>query len=325
MTSPDDAVRPGATYWDTYWRSDEASTLFAPALREALGAFWTAFFEMRFAPGAPLKMIDLACGDGDVLRHALNVAGPRSGEFVGLDYSAAAVKKLSSIDQRLVGIAASAESAPFDDGAFAVVTSQFGIEYAGAGAFTEAARLVAPGGALALAMHLDAGALYNECRSSLAATEEVLAARLLPLTGSVFRIGYDVLRGTQGPATLRQAEALLRPATEQAKDTLRRFGERVAGGKIVGLLQGLGQIYTRLQAYEPAEALRWVENADTELRAYAGRLRAMLDAAVDDATLADIVAELEASGLALERNDTLSAGPGNEPAARILVGVRDAR
>ena len=98
-------------------------------------------------PPSPVKFV--TSSHGAVVRFAL-----RSAERLGagarlvitaLDGSHSALAELRRRHPGIRCVVADAVRAPFPDGAFDVVTSQFGLEYAGQAALPEAARLVAPG------------------------------------------------------------------------------------------------------------------------------------------------------------------------------------
>ena len=106
----------------------------------------------RFSPSfqAAPRMLDIACGNGAVTRFALasrTSLGPGSELHIsGLDESPAALEEMRNRHPILCGIAADAAQLPFQDGAFDLVTSQFGMEYAGPDVFAETARVVGRGG-----------------------------------------------------------------------------------------------------------------------------------------------------------------------------------
>jgi SAM-dependent methyltransferase len=143
--------RKSAAWWDAFWArpltatgraltcrrtAEEALRLLAPALDRA-------------SASAPLRLLDLGCGHGDLT--PLFLAEPRL-SVVALDVSAAALSQFQArragrFPGRLEMLRASVYELPFPDGAFDAVVS-FGYASAASydGAEREVARVLRPGG-----------------------------------------------------------------------------------------------------------------------------------------------------------------------------------
>jgi SAM-dependent methyltransferase len=108
------------------------------------------------APRPGERLLDVACGTGAVTLPAAQRVGP-TGQVIGLDPSPEALAVARSLNGQQGGAAigwreGSAESLPFADGSFDVVTCQFGAMFFPdrMGALCEMRRVLAPGGRLAL-------------------------------------------------------------------------------------------------------------------------------------------------------------------------------
>jgi hypothetical protein len=243
--------------WGDFWRTaprDGCTTGFPAGVRDAIARRWRALLAMR--PDTPL--LDIATGRGAVLDHAL-AAGSPPAMLTGIDH-AALPDAPSGIAIR-TGIDAAA--LPFSDRAFARVTSQFGIEYAGwRAALGEAAR-VADHALLLLVHHRD---------------------------GIVVRHGAE--QASQAEA-LNRDDAL--PAAMRAGDWAgaRRMVDRLRdGADNVAMLDQLGQAIAALSSAPPDPAA--IGHVARELGRHAARMRAMADAALDDAALDEALAMLRA-------------------------------
>lgn len=312
---------PGA--WGEYWRlTREASALMAGGPQEeALARFWKAVLT-RLAGRQGVRLLDVACGNGAVTAAAYEAAG-RGLEATGVDRAGSAITAYRARFPGARAAVADASRLPFRDAAFDVVASQFGVEYAGPPAFDEAARLVASGGLLAAVVHMAGGAIHGECLASREAVARVAACGILPAAKEVFRRGAAVARGQGSRAAFRDADARLAVAARQVEGVLAEFGPAVAGGAVHRLQADLAHMHRRLGAYDPAEVAAWADRMEREIEAYAGRMSAMVEAAVDASGLDEATSRCEARGLIALAREALHAGPGGgAPAAWIVLWER---
>ncbi|HEU0305478.1 MAG TPA: class I SAM-dependent methyltransferase [Lysobacter sp.] len=320
---PHGAVAPAA--WDEYWRlsHEAAAHPTGGPQEEVLARFWTSFLRTALANVADPRLIDLACGNGAMLRFALDSAR-RAGRpllALGVDNSPAAIADLKRRLPAVLGLVADVRQAPFPDGGFDIVGSQFGLEYGGLAAFDEAARLVAPGGMLALIVHLKDGAIYRECAANLQAIDGVRRCGILAATRDVFRAAAEGMRRAGDAAA---AKTRLLTAAREMEEILRTYGSAVAGGIVQRLYVDMGHMCLRVNAFRPTEVLHWVANMERESEAYAKRMSSMLAAAVDGRQMDVISARLANRGLSVRTREEMHIGVAKvEPAAWTLVCRRE--
>lgn len=309
--------------WDAFWHGSGDSGAFAGGgvSHPVISRFWNNFFlSVKEAYDAP-TLIDIATGNGALVEQALTVLGNETGAYTCVDVSAAAIDNVKRRFPGVTGIVADAASIPLGDNEFDIVSSQFGVEYAGAAAFGEAARLVAPGGQLALMLHVEGGSIHKECADSLAAIERLQQSDFVPLSIDFFKAGFAAVRGADR-APYDAAGAKLAPAIETAEAIMAEYGEDVAGETIARLYGDVGRIHGNMPNYDPDEVLCWLGTMDAELDAYKGRMTSMLNASVSHPAFDTLRADLIAAGLTPTTAAPLGANDGDLPLAWVLVAKR---
>lgn len=317
---------PGGA-WADYWRHtpEAASYRGGGPQDEVLARVWSGVFSLARASGRDARVLDFACGNGAVSRFA--VEGVDQAGFkpvvIGLDGADSAARAYRASFPGFSAVVADIRHAPFADGSFDVVASQFGLEYAGIEGIAEAARLVAPGGLLAAVMHMKEGALYRECAINREAVARIRESAILSIVKEVFRRGAAVARGQGSRSAFRQADERLAGAVRAVEGVLLDAGDAVAGGAVRRLYTDLAHMYGRLTAYDSAEVARWADRMAREIDAYHGRMTAMLAAALDAAAFDAWASRAHSQGLAVRVSEALLMGSGGgEPAAWLLACER---
>lgn len=312
--------------WNTYWHGtgDVGAYSSGGVDHPTILAFWEEFFQtVKLDYKAPV-IIDVASGNGAVIEHALAAFGDEHAGINCLDVSDAAIANIRTRFPSVHGIVADARSIPLDSGGFDIVTSQFGIEYAGLEAIDEAARLVAEGGQLALLLHHNAGSIHQECATNLDAILRLQESRFVPYAIQMLKAGFDASRGADR-APYEDAATQLAPAVQALESIMTQYGEQVADDTIVRLYSDVDRIHRNMQRYDPVEVLDWLNRMDGELDAYAGRMSSMCNSAIDSETFDRICTGLRDRGYT-----TISAkplvGPDHDlPLAWVLVATNESR
>lgn len=285
-----------APAWDSYWRGTrEKAAHKEGGVQEALLAeFWRQLLREQLTANAELRILDLACGNGAVTGFVRELSPALAVNCC--DYSVHAVEELQRRYPGNLRVVADAARLPYADASFDLVASQFGVEYAGVEAIVEAARVVAPGGSLALLLHVFEGAIYRECERNRDVVNAILELDILTLARNAFAAGFALNAGTGTPEMFRQAEQAFTPAVRGLERILREAGPAAAGGLPGQLYQDIAHMYRRMSAYEPTDILKWLDGMAGELAAYQGRMQSMLDAALSRDRLLQLQAQLVASG-----------------------------
>lgn len=204
---------------------------------------------------------------------------------------------------------ADAKSISLATGSFDLVTSQFGVEYAGLEAIDEAARLVAPAGSLMLLLHMESGLMYRECHAALDAIRKTQESNFIPLALQMFDAGFDAVRGADRKP-YDDAASRLDPAVGIVEAVLADHGEHVAGDTIATLYSGISRIHRELPSYEPGTVVEWLQVMDRELESFARRMQSMIEAAVDAEAYRGICERLSSRGFDIESDFRLATDDG---------------
>ena len=315
--------------WDAYWRNAESAAAHKDGgpQDEVLERFWLQFFQ-RTLPAfrSRLSMLDIACGNGAVPRHALAAIRGMDKDvdvtIYGLDESPAALGEMRKRNQGLCYIAANAASLPIQDETLDLVTSQFGVEYAGSEALAEAARVTAPGGIFAAVLHLRDGAIYRECATNLDAIQCIRASKLLNCFEDIFHAALAVQQGQSDKERFHSTDRVFARSVAEAENVFRRWGQGVADGLLFRLYTDIAHMYRRFNHYEPEEVFSWIKLMSRELESYAGRMESMLQAALAGPDFDRIIAQLVSSHFTVHEREILYMGRLSVPAAWTVVAEK---
>ena len=312
-----------AAGWETYWHGAGGGAAFSRGgtSHPLVLSFWDDFFRKVRKDYARPRVADIASGSGAVVDCARSALDGASARFTCVDISESAIAALVKRCPDVRGVVADARDIPLDSGAYDIVTSQFGIEYAGLDAVDEIARLPAPGGRIALLLHHRHGGIYRQCAASLDAIRMMQAAEFIPRVIETFEAGFEANRG--GSKSAYQAAATrLNPALRAVESIMRKHGRDVADGTVVRLYKDVAAVHGRLPNYEPSEVLSWLRGLQKELEAYAERMASMCDAAIDADTFEKLRDGLQRKGYTIDRADALQNVATGVPLGWALIAMR---
>lgn len=304
--------------WDTYWAGASGADAYTGggSTHPDVVGFWHALFESLPHSG---PLLDVASGNGAIAAAATATLGEAL-SITCVDISAAAIETLTQRLPQVTGVVADAASIPLPDAHFAMVTSQFGLEYAGLEAADELVRLLADGGTLALLLHFRDGLIYRQCDTNQQAIKELQQSRFVELCSVMFREGYAAGRGESN--TYREAAATLVPALRRVEQILAQYGLEVADNTVVRLYRDIRTVHQGAARYDEQEILGWLQRMQQELEAYRGRMQSMCDAALGENEFSALCHSLAEQGIELRRRDVLSDSGQALPLAWALVGTK---
>ena len=313
----------GTRGWDTYWKGtgDQDSYASGGESHPAITSFWNETLGQILGPLTNPRILDIATGSGAVIENLFKHAKDTVPDITCVDISEAAIDSVRRSYPAVIGIVADAVSVPLESSRYDLVTSQFGIEYAGLDAVDEAARLVAPGGALAVLMHIRPGLIFDECHAALDAVRRLQKSEFIERSLQFFEAGFAAVQGADR-APYEQAGLHLNPAIEEVQSILSEAGDEVAGGKIARLFSDVERFHKRIQFFEPKEVMEWLRTMHREFTEYEARMASMCNAAIDRETFGDIERRLQKHGLTIGQGEPLLPANGSLPVAWALRAVR---
>ncbi len=308
--------------WAEYWGGAVGAEAVGGPQRHKLAAHWADFFNhaRRLARPSPV-IIDIAAGAGVALTAAVN-AFEGAGLFVALDYSAAALGSAGKARVQFAGVAADAATLPFSGGAADIVISQFGIEYAGSVAFADAARVLRSGGSFCAISHFSGGAIDAECAGNERLLISVREMRLSYAARAALQESYARQKRRDPAPTDPTREAELTANFVAAGNLVRAAPPGAARATLERFLTDLARLCARRFAFEPAEALGWIEGMEASLGAYLKRMQSMRASALDRSGIDAIEAQFCAAGLTGFRAAPLHLDDNRPPAAWVIEARR---
>lgn len=265
--------------WEHLWKTSRVASCVPhnPATEQQINGHWHALFA---ALPDESRVLDIATGNGVVLRQAAAAAEAANKQFTLVGIDAADIDPLrfapggfgSRVSVRFIG-GIDAASLPFDNASFDVVVSQYGLEYAQLdAAFSEVERVLCAGGWLHWLAHSD--------------ESEVV------LQNSVHRRQVELLLARNGPlesmellvSRVRQGKSLKIPmsrvgrALQKAEEFCRH---NPPASIVVEVCAGLADTANRWQAYDPRDLQTMLENSRRELIEHRQRIMDLQDAVLD--------------------------------------------
>lgn len=305
MSNQNNGSGESAKSWERYWDGSDSAAAFSSggASHPLIDRFWRDFFGQAEFLDMPLRLLDVATGTGSVVGVASQVLS--SLEVHCVDISRSALQAVKQRFPQTQVYCMDASALEFPDASFDIVSSQFGVEYAGKDALLDAAAKVADNGWLAMLVHTEDSGIYRECFQAGQAIRRLQAANFLPLARQMFVAAFAAHNGGD-QAVYHQAAQRLMPAFRELEEVLNTYGAHVAGDTPLRLYQDVENIHQKLESYKSEEVIAWLDAMAAELDAYAGRMSSMCEAAISAPHLAEIRHLLAGQGFAFRRSEALT-------------------
>lgn len=317
--------------WQQFWtgRAQGSEHRYRdPRTAVVLDRHWQDFFAEEFRSGRRIDLVDLACGEGEVLRFADRVAQARPDidlNSVCTDVAHEAVRMAAAASASAAAPAvADCARLPFPDAAFTCAISQYGLEYAGPEAFSEAARVVGEGGRFHALVHCEGGAVDHACREVASLLGAVLESGLFDRLADYAETIPRAAAGEVAPARAEACVDALRAALETVGGAVSAADPGPARDHIARLGGDCQTLASRLAAYAPADIAAWIAGQRADVEAFHHRMTSMVRVAQSEADVRALTGRLDAEGLAVEAVTVLDAPEGDRPLAWVLDARRGA-
>ncbi|MCZ6616671.1 MAG: class I SAM-dependent methyltransferase, partial [Gammaproteobacteria bacterium] len=242
---------------------------------------WQAVFQEQ--PGES-RVLDIASGAGSIYADLPN-------NHLDLHATDISIEALKLQRKRITGVSATAcgaDQLPFPSNRFDLIVSQFGIEYAGLGAFLEAVRVLAPEGRMVLLCHYRNGYVDSRMAPQLTGARIALQSRF---TDKAAELVKARLSGT-GNSRFQRAK---REFMDSERELAASLDER-SEGIHVHLYQGFKKMYENYLNYREQDILNWLRDVQVEVRTSAGRLSEMDKAAMSEEEVVSVCRALSLAG-----------------------------
>lgn len=310
--------------WDQYWAQDSNSPAFSDngVNHDDVRAYWERVLSWCAEHTKSDSLLDIATGNGALLDQAVQHYGAKL-QYSCLDVSAAAIRNVTLRYPDVKGIVSSADDLPEGIGQFSIVTSQFGVEYAGRKAIQNLPGLVAKGGVLSLLLHSQGSVIDQECKTNQEVIEKTLELNFVGAALDLFSAGFKALKGADR-AAYDQAGTVLNQVLPEVEALLTQYGAQAANGTLQKLYSDVAMIHEGLPRYDEDQVLGWLKQMQTELELFVLRMRSMQKAALNPEDYAALLTSLEAAGFRVQEQGILHDSVNQQPLAWQLLALREA-
>lgn len=301
--------------WSRFWSRGTITTFegqFAGNYDGDIADFWHAALEPLNDDGV---VVDLATGNGAVALLAAAWAREqgRRLSITGVDFASIDPAVVSAARPELAADLAAItiigntplEATGFEPGSVDLATSQYGFEYGDSAAGSlEAARILRPGGRLAMILHHADSAILRQAHEGLAQLSYCLdEERFIHLAERTVKLFRALKPGGSGPGGLHWSPGALK-VRESLMDAAERIAERgrtetareTDAGFIEFLLPSVMQLVEQSRKPDAKTLQRAWAGLYAEVETYRLRMTDLTSAALDADGIARIVKQLEKAG-----------------------------
>lgn len=275
-----------ADKWSDYWVNEGSSGEVFVSGDGDKHPYLASYWQTQFSGLAPTSsIIDLASGAGSIFSH---LPEDHSYQLCGADLSMDALQLLRRRLPATRVVTCSVAQLPFPNRHFDLVVSQFGIEYAGLDAFTEAANLVAGKGRFVILCHHEDGYIDKKNKGYLAGAEKVVETGFID---KAIDMVEAIFSGQK--ERFRTAQSTFIPAERQVSSMAKRH----EGGVHSHLYTGFRQLFERRQHYDAVDITSWLEAMRLDVDKNIVRLNQMCHAACSEDQIKQVCRQISRLGL----------------------------
>lgn len=332
MESGQASRRSADWHWSNYWRDGLLTTFAMGHFQSGYGGQVADFWDRQFRDQpAGAVIVDLATGNGAILQLAARHFAGRGEDarIIGVDYADVRLPADPELRREMDGVEllgrTPMEETGLESGLADLVTSHFGLEYGDRDqAVAEAARLLHPGGRLALVLHHPGSAVVQQAATDSRQTRLILNEERFD------RKVADLVE-IVGDARSPQAREKLRfnPDAERGRRQINRSLERLYQQvrdqdptHLLKVTQTFMRVFDDLKDRSRQEKLQFIRDFRESMQAYAARMESMARATLDDAAYRDLTDSLDRHGFTDAASGELHHDEG-ELIGRTLIARRE--
>jgi len=244
-------------YWSDYWQHDgKGGEVFVNNKGERPAYIADHWSSQLVAVPEGGRMLDIASGAGSIYE-SLTDERRASVSLFASDISCNALEILKKKIPHANVVVCSSIELPYEDQSFDMVVSQFGIEYAGIDAFSEAARLVAPGGYLSILSHYENGYIDQRNAAFLSGAKLALSCgyieTAIELTKAIFSGSKTKIRKAEKPFIASQI--VLAKSFKENPEGIHKH-----------LYFGYRKMYMKIQNYQERDVIAWLNAMKADIK-----------------------------------------------------------
>ncbi len=272
--------------WSDYWNNEGTSgEVFINQSGERhpqLAAYWHTQISGAHSTA---RIIDLACGAGSIYS---DLHKEHTFSLFGIDLSMDGLHLLRHRLPNTSTVVGSITGLPFPERIFDLVVSQFGVEYGGADAFSNAANLVNTGGRIAILCHIEDGYIDTRNKLHLGGAKLIIESDFIPRAIELVKSAF-----AREAKRREKAEAEFTEANNKIASIL----EQNPGGIHSHVFFGFKQLFQRIAHYDEADITTWLETIQLDVHKTRAKLDRITDVALSEGSVKQICRDFTHSGL----------------------------
>ncbi len=313
--------------WNNFWQPTGKETKLSDigSQDDSLESFWLQAFKVAIVPSKKTKLLDLASGYGQVIQLA-NLANRASDclETHSIDISPSALQQINIQSPNTYTVCANLNAIPYKDASFDIVTSQFGVEYAGLSAISSALRLVNETGKIIWVCHKKNGSIYQECLDNFNQLNLFINSNFVPHFLDAFRLAYSVAEGREKEVVFQAADEKFSISINKLKSQLSVDSKKSQALLLIQkLYSDVAHIYQNMHDFKYSEILIWSDKIHKDMSDYRERMSSMVDSALDETKYKKLLELLHDNDFTINKKRELYFTRSQElPAAWAIIATK---
>ena len=294
MQVPDDRADNTSDHWERFWDATGATPHEEAIRLPVLDPTWTSLLSNLEFQRDDFLIVELASGSGSVSKHLQNKRQFTRATKVAFDASTSALKRLQLGELPVSG---ALERLPFARDSVDLLTSQFGVEYAGVSSIEAALDYVAPSGYFIFLLHIANGVIFDECGKNLAAVEGFLNSGFVDTARALLFALWSRAPKSEQELLLKQFQSALAVLEPQLMVLPDGQGRDTA----LQTYNAIADMVEAPESYDEASIGNWFQKTNAELQSYCTRMQQMRNAALTKDAFSSLLATANRKGFHISK------------------------